>query len=384
MAQSSHVKKILTSENVEPSRFAIVANRHPCTSRGSHESEMRKSTVGKVPQLNNYSVEPNTHAIVVNNCHLTGPGTSQGLSRTGIRENTPFKIQEMFNSADADRRHQCKVCGLRLKTVSLRKHMEIHTGQNLYKCSFCDKIFRSKYFHNIHELGHKGQLPQCSVCGGRYTNLQGHMLTHDDSVDKNKHVCSVCKKGFRIASRLKTHMMIHSGEKPYTCKDCGGRFRCLSHLKTHMASHTKEKNHVCSVCGSSFLQKYGLIVHMRIHTDERPYSCETCDKAFRRKKDSELHQTTHTSEKHFTCDTCGKQFPRYISLQRHSLIHSGVQPYECSVCGMKFNQSSSMQRHMLIHTGEKPYSCSDCGERFRQSSCLASHRRRHCAKNKQK
>jgi len=381
MAQSSGVKKILTSDNVQPNRFAIVANRHLCTSRGSHESEIRENTVGEVPQLNSDSVDPNRHAVVLSNSHLTGLGKSQGLSKTGIRENTLCKIQEMFHSADADRRHQCKVCGLRLKADSLRKHMEIHAGEKPYKCSFCDKKFRSKYNHTTHELWHKGELPQCLVCGGRYTNLQTHMLTHDDSVDKNKHVCSVCKKGFRIARYLKGHMLIHSGEKRYTCQHCGGRFRTFSHLKTHMASHTKEKNHVCNVCGSSFLQKGGLNAHKRIHTGERPYHCETCGKAFKQKSPLELHQATHTSEKHFTCDTCGKQFVQSGGLQRHSLIHSGLQPYECSVCGMKFNQSNSMKRHMLIHTGEKPYLCSDCGERFTQSGSLASHRRRHCAKS---
>jgi len=389
MAESCHVKKMLTSDSVEPNKNDTVVNNHhligPGTSQGSSGTGIRENIPDEVPQLTSYTVEPNKNDIVVNNHHLIGPTTSRGSSGTGIGESTVGEIQEISHNADDDRRHQCKVCGLMLKTKkNLKKHMGIHTGEKPYNCSFCDKKFLDKYYRNIHELWHKGELPQCPVCGGRYTNLHKHMLTHDDSADRYKHICSVCKKGFRTVPYLKSHMLMHSKEKPYTCQDCGGRFRCLSSLKSHMLTHTKEKNHVCSVCGSSFAQKYGLVAHKRVHTGERPYSCETCGKAFKQKSSLELHQATHTSEKHFTCDTCGKQFPRYTSLQRHSLIHSGVQPYECSVCGMKFNQSNSMQRHMLIHTGEKPYSCSDCGERFRQSSCLASHRRRQCAKNKQK
>ena len=310
----------------------------------------------------------------------SGPAVSSSLSTCG---DIKFdELPKMNCDAVADDRPQCNVCGRRfVRQIYLDKHMSIHTGEKPHKCSFCDMKFRDCHQRTLHELGHKGMLPQCNVCGGRFVSLSKHMLTH--STDNFNYVCSVCQKAFRMASKLKSHMLIHSGEKPCTCADCGRRFRCSSNLKCHMKIHTNEKNHVCTVCGKLFTASGGLTNHMRTHSGEKPYCCETCGKAFSQKGGLDTHRSTHTSEMPFSCSTCGKQFRLAYLLRTHELIHSGEQPYECSVCGMKFNQSSSMKRHMLVHTGEKPYSCSECGERFRQSGGLASHRRRHCPKIKE-
>ena len=265
------------------------------------------------------------------------------------------------------RPYKCKICGFRFKQQSrLERHLNIHTRP--YKCSFCNRKFAHEYLQEMHERSHKGTLPQCTLCGGRYVCLQKHMENqHDDTVDTVKHVCSLCKKEYKKKKNLKEHMMSHSGERPYSCQDCGKRFRTGRDLRTHcMGVHVKEKvkNHVCNVCGKGFAVSNYLRIHMSTHSNDRSHCCEICDKGFKTKRCLNIHRTTHSSEKSFTCDTCGKQFRLRPMLQRHELIHSGVQPYECSVCGMKFNQSCSVTRHMLTHTGEKPYSCR---ERFTQS-----------------
>ena len=352
------------------SRVAVIRKPGFIESSSSEITCVTRENVVETPQSSSYRVQPRE-------CQLIEPSTSEGSSRNMNNERTLGEVPERSHSSHSEKRHQCNVCG-KMFTFhnNLTMHMTTHSAEKPYKCSFCDKKFGQKWFRERHELSHKGELPQCPVCGGRYAHLKKHMLIHSD--DSCKHICSVCKKAFCKPGTLKEHMLIHSGEKPYTCNDCGGRFRTSSLLKSHMLVHTKEKNHVCNLCGKMFAQTTGLNIHMRTHTDERPYRCETCGKGFKQIGGLVYHQTVHSSEKHFVCSTCGKQFSRDTALWRHKLIHTGEQPYECSMCGMRFNQSCSVKRHMLIHTGEKPYSCSDCGERFTQSGGLSGHRRRHC------
>ena len=92
MAQSSHMKKILTGDSVEPKRHDIVVNKHhligPTASQSSSGTGNMENISDEVPQLTSDTAEPNKNDIVVNNHHFNGPGTSRGSSGTGIGEST--------------------------------------------------------------------------------------------------------------------------------------------------------------------------------------------------------------------------------------------------------------------------------------------------------
>jgi len=53
------------------------------------------------------------------------------------------------------------------------------------------------------------------------------------------HECPICHNRLRSVSGLRSHMTIHTGERPFKCEVCEKSFRLKHHLREHMASHVK-------------------------------------------------------------------------------------------------------------------------------------------------
>lgn len=92
--------------------------------------------------------------------------------------------------------------------------------------------------------------------------VDNHMTRH-----ARKYTCNQCDKSFSEQAKLKRHLLVHTGERPFQCpfENCGKKFSLAFNLTTHMRIHTGDKPFKCTICDKSFAQSANLKQHKKIH-----------------------------------------------------------------------------------------------------------------------
>jgi KRAB domain-containing zinc finger protein len=228
-----------------------------------------------------------------------------------------------YNEPDVTAASRITITNVKSKKVRRKKHTK-NTGEKLYKCDECNRLF------------------------GRKDHLKRHYLVH---TGEKPYKCDICNKLFSQNGTLKAHYRVHTGEKPYSCNVCNRRFGESVNLKNHYRVHTEEGRYKCDICSKAFTMRVSLKTHYRSHTGGKTHNCEICRKEFSKGDNLRKHYRTHTGEKPHKCDHCGKEFSVRANLKRHIRIHTGEKPYKCDICSKEYSKSEHLKAHQRSHAG---------------------------------
>ena len=82
-----------------------------------------------------------------------------------------------------------------------------------------------------------------------------------NSSEKKKNECSVCKKVFSTLGNMRNHYLtIHQDYRPYVCDypGCNKKYSISSRYQVHRRTHEGKKPFLCQICNKSFNEKGNL------------------------------------------------------------------------------------------------------------------------------
>uniref|UniRef100_A0A023G8V5 Putative transcription factor iiia n=1 Tax=Amblyomma triste TaxID=251400 RepID=A0A023G8V5_AMBTT len=195
-----------------------------------------------------------------------------------------------------------------------------------------------------------------------------------------------CSASFPNGKKLKWHMRVHCGERPFKCAHpgCSKKYTRQFHLtrhvkKSHEAQKDQEKSFKCTQenCGKIFSSENTFYKHIKYSHRKRKFQCEHCPKAFTKHQHLRVHSFEHTKVLPYSCPEpgCDRAFLLPSRLRAHQNTHKG---YPCGTegCEAVFTKWTLLLKHRKVEH-QKQFSCGTCGRVFFSKWNLTTHTETH-------
>lgn len=221
-----------------------------------------------------------------------------------------------------DRPYNCNLCSFKSSyKSSLIQHKKRHMIGAFIKCLICQKLFLKQTEYMIHKKVHTGEEEfKCRYCDF-VTSISTrilikHELTHNNITDFD---CSLCEFTTKARIRFERHLRTHFEPKSniQKCTQCEFTSDIPSKFKTHRRRHYLLANYKCPHCSRyATNDKLDFDQHLLSHSQGTPkvYNCDKCRFRCNTKKVFEKHQLSHGGySTPFACGRC--PFAAHISTE---------------------------------------------------------------------
>ncbi|KAL4710613.1 hypothetical protein ACJJTC_003249 [Scirpophaga incertulas] len=275
------------------------------------------------------------------------------------------KIENSDNNYESDYKEESKTTiytGKKRKKSSIaRPHTTFDERQRIF-CVECKNEYSSVKELNEHcSLKHPVKTTigrDCEYCEEKFEDFRSLVLHR--KLHLRPYLCENCWEGFYSVNELNSHSCqpnIDSKEKNKSdrvlrqCDQCGKSYP-PGYIRTHLLTHSEDHPYSCKYCPKKFKVPGGLHSHILWnHKRTRDYKCEVCNATFISSSSRSSHvRKNHLKEKKYGCDSCSKRFFSKSELQRHCLTHTGVKNFHCHMCDKSYQTRYGLNVHLKSHS----------------------------------
>ena len=228
-----------------------------------------------------------------------------------------------------------------------------------YKCPLCSEILPCQRDFTAHIRAHNEVKPQNDP--------------NDPTGQAKVYYCCLCGKMLSSFSSLDRHMLVHSGERPFSCHLCGQTFTTNGNMHRHSRTHGNRDSHESDISSSGsvnggikrgggrkrkasvdnpqpMINGIGSTPHVPCsNTAASSPSPMAMSELLKPDQHHYLNKLTGNVPPHVKCPMCSEMFYSEISMETHiSIAHAG-QCIDCDECKQKFPNYGYLRLHKNIY-----------------------------------